>query len=55
VADSAGGHNAVIKLQAGGGLFAQRMVMRKPYDFAASERRTLQVAGLADAGNSASN
>lgn len=40
-ADAAGGHNAVIQLQAGGGLFAQRLVARKHYDLDGAKRRAL--------------
>jgi 4-hydroxybutyryl-CoA dehydratase/vinylacetyl-CoA-Delta-isomerase len=46
-ADTAGGHRAVIQLQAGGGLFAQRLVTRKHYDLAAAKRRALERTGLA--------
>jgi 4-hydroxybutyryl-CoA dehydratase / vinylacetyl-CoA-Delta-isomerase len=48
-ADTAGGHRAVIQLQAGGGLFAQRLVTRKHYDLAAAKRRALDRTGLASA------
>jgi len=41
-ADTWGGHNAVIQLQAGGGLHAQRLVTRKHYDLAAAKQRALQ-------------
>ena len=41
-ADTYGGHNAVIQLQAGGGLHAQRLVTRKHYDMAGAKRRALE-------------
>jgi 4-hydroxybutyryl-CoA dehydratase/vinylacetyl-CoA-Delta-isomerase len=50
-ADTWGGHNAVIQLQAGGGLHAQRLVTRKHYDLGAAKQRALQRTGLTNATN----
>ena len=35
-------------LQCGGGLYAQRLVARKNYDFEAARARALKAAGLED-------
>ena len=35
-------------LQAGGGLYAQRIVTRKFYDLAGAKRKALALAGLAE-------
>ena len=35
-------------IQAGGGLYAQRIVTRKHYDLDAAKQAALRVAGLAD-------
>ncbi|MCY3892280.1 MAG: hypothetical protein OXF65_03180 [Acidimicrobiaceae bacterium] len=48
-ADSYGGWKFVTNLQAGGGLYAQRIVTRKHYDLEAAKQKALAVAGLADA------
>ena len=42
----AGGWRAVTNIQAGGGLYAQRIVTRKHYDLDAAKERALLVAGL---------
>jgi 4-hydroxybutyryl-CoA dehydratase / vinylacetyl-CoA-Delta-isomerase len=47
-ADSFGGWKQVTNVQAGGGLYAQRIVTRKHYDLEAARYAALQVAGLAD-------
>jgi 4-hydroxybutyryl-CoA dehydratase/vinylacetyl-CoA-Delta-isomerase len=47
-ADSYGGWKFVTNLQAGGGLYAQRIVTRKHYDLDAAKRKALAVAGLAE-------
>jgi 4-hydroxybutyryl-CoA dehydratase/vinylacetyl-CoA-Delta-isomerase len=47
-ADSLGGWKAVTNIQAGGGLYAQRIVTRKHYDLDAAKRRALRAAGLAE-------
>ncbi len=47
-ADSYGGWQAVTNIQAGGGLYAQRIVTRRHYDLDGAKRRALAVAGLAD-------
>jgi 4-hydroxybutyryl-CoA dehydratase / vinylacetyl-CoA-Delta-isomerase len=46
-ADSYGGWSLVTNIQAGGGLYAQRIVTRKHYDLDAAKRAALAVAGLA--------
>jgi 4-hydroxybutyryl-CoA dehydratase/vinylacetyl-CoA-Delta-isomerase len=46
-ADSYGGWKQVTNVQAGGGLYAQRIVTRKHYDMDAAKHAALQVAGLA--------
>jgi 4-hydroxybutyryl-CoA dehydratase/vinylacetyl-CoA-Delta-isomerase len=48
-ADSYGGWRAVTNIQAGGGLYAQRIVTRKHYDLDRAKHLALQTAGLADA------
>jgi 4-hydroxybutyryl-CoA dehydratase/vinylacetyl-CoA-Delta-isomerase len=47
-ADTYGGWKAVTNIQAGGGLYAQRIVTRKHYDLDGAKERALRVAGLAD-------
>lgn len=47
-ADALGGWNAVTNLQAGGGLYAQRIVSRMHYDLEGAKRLALERAGLAD-------
>ena len=47
-ADAFGGWKAVTNVQAGGGLYAQRIVTRKHYDLAAAKRKALRAAGLED-------
>jgi 4-hydroxybutyryl-CoA dehydratase/vinylacetyl-CoA-Delta-isomerase len=47
-ADSYGGWKFVTNLQAGGGLYAQRIVTRKHYDLDGAKRKALRAAGLAD-------
>ena len=42
------GHNAVSTIQAGGGLYAQRVVTRSRYDMAKARRMALDKAGLDD-------
>ncbi|HZD24660.1 MAG TPA: 4-hydroxyphenylacetate 3-hydroxylase N-terminal domain-containing protein [Alphaproteobacteria bacterium] len=46
-ADAYGGWKLVTNLQAGGGLYAQRIVTRKHYDLDAAKQKALAVAGLA--------
>jgi 4-hydroxybutyryl-CoA dehydratase / vinylacetyl-CoA-Delta-isomerase len=46
-ADALGGWKAVTNIQAGGGLYAQRIVTRKHYDLDGAKHRALQAAGLA--------
>jgi 4-hydroxybutyryl-CoA dehydratase/vinylacetyl-CoA-Delta-isomerase len=48
-ADAYGGWKFVTNLQAGGGLYAQRIVTRKHYDLDAAKRKALAVAGLGEA------
>jgi 4-hydroxybutyryl-CoA dehydratase/vinylacetyl-CoA-Delta-isomerase len=45
-ADSLGGWKAVTNIQAGGGLYAQRIVTRKFYDLAGAKRKALAYAGI---------
>jgi 4-hydroxybutyryl-CoA dehydratase/vinylacetyl-CoA-Delta-isomerase len=45
-ADSYGGWRQVTNVQAGGGLYAQRIVTRKHYDLDAAKQAALQAAGL---------
>ncbi len=47
-ADAYGGWKAVTNIQAGGGLYAQRIVTRRHYDLDAAKRKALEVAGLAE-------
>ncbi|MGY1810975.1 4-hydroxyphenylacetate 3-hydroxylase N-terminal domain-containing protein [Blastococcus sp. SYSU D00669] len=47
-ADSFGGWKQVTNVQAGGGLYAQRIVTRKHYDMDAAKHAALRVAGLAE-------
>jgi len=47
-ADSLGGWKFVTNLQAGGGLYAQRIVTRKHYDIEAAKQKALHAAGLAE-------
>jgi 4-hydroxybutyryl-CoA dehydratase/vinylacetyl-CoA-Delta-isomerase len=47
-ADSYGGWQLVTTIQAGGGLYAQRIVTRKHYDLEGAKRAALAVAGLAE-------
>ncbi len=49
-ADSYGGWKFVTNLQAGGGLYAQRIVTRKHYDLEAAKRKALKTAGLSESG-----
>jgi 4-hydroxybutyryl-CoA dehydratase / vinylacetyl-CoA-Delta-isomerase len=44
-ADSLGGWNLVVALQAGGGLTAQRFMMNRTYDMAAARKAALKAAG----------
>jgi 4-hydroxybutyryl-CoA dehydratase / vinylacetyl-CoA-Delta-isomerase len=50
-ADALGGWRAVTNIQAGGGLYAQRIVTRKHYDLDRAKHLALQSAGLEDAGH----
>jgi 4-hydroxybutyryl-CoA dehydratase/vinylacetyl-CoA-Delta-isomerase len=45
-ADSLGGWNLVVALQAGGGLTAQRFMMNRTYDIAAAKGSALRAAGV---------
>jgi 4-hydroxybutyryl-CoA dehydratase/vinylacetyl-CoA-Delta-isomerase len=45
-ADALGGWKAVTNIQAGGGLYAQRIVTRKFYDLAGAKRKALAHAGI---------
>lgn len=47
-ADAFGGWKAVTAIQAGGGLYAQRIVTRKFYDLDRAKQLALQLSGLAD-------
>ena len=47
-ADAYGGWKFVTNLQAGGGLYAQRIVTRKHYDLDGAKRKALAVAGLSE-------
>jgi 4-hydroxybutyryl-CoA dehydratase/vinylacetyl-CoA-Delta-isomerase len=47
-ADSYGGWQQVTNIQAGGGLYAQRIVTRKHYDLNGAKRAALAVAGLTE-------
>ena len=46
-ADSLGGWNLVVALQAGGGLTAQRFMMNRTYDIAGARAAALKAAGAA--------
>jgi 4-hydroxybutyryl-CoA dehydratase/vinylacetyl-CoA-Delta-isomerase len=48
-ADAYGGWHIVTNIQSGGGLFAQRLVTRKHYDFARAKALGLRAAGLSGA------
>ncbi|HXN86216.1 MAG TPA: 4-hydroxyphenylacetate 3-hydroxylase C-terminal domain-containing protein, partial [Candidatus Binataceae bacterium] len=45
-ADSFGGWRAVTNVQAGGGLYAQRIVTRRHYDLEGAKKKALAAAGL---------
>ena len=45
-ADSYGGWKFVTNIQAGGGLYAQRIVTRKHYDLEGAKRKALRLAGM---------
>ena len=47
-ADAYGGWRQVTNVQAGGGLYAQRIVTRKHYDLEGAKQAALRVAGLLD-------
>ena len=47
-ADSFGGWNAVTNIQAGGGLYAQRLVSRLHYDMDRAKRTALETANMAE-------
>ena len=47
-ADAYGGWKFVTNLQAGGGLYAQRIVTRRHYDLDGAKQKALDVAGMAD-------
>jgi 4-hydroxybutyryl-CoA dehydratase/vinylacetyl-CoA-Delta-isomerase len=47
-ADSYGGWQQVTTIQAGGGLYAQRIVTRKHYDLEGAKQAARRVAGLTD-------
>lgn len=47
-ADSYGGWHLVTSIQAGGGLYAQRLVTRKHYDFDRARALAAEVAGVSD-------
>ena len=47
-ADAYGGWKFVTNLQAGGGLYAQRIVTRRHYDLDRAKQKALAVAGLID-------
>jgi aromatic ring hydroxylase len=47
-ADAYGGWKFVTNLQAGGGLYAQRIVTRRHYDLDGAKRKALSVAGLTE-------
>ncbi|TDC89811.1 4-hydroxyphenylacetate 3-hydroxylase N-terminal domain-containing protein [Actinomadura sp. 7K507] len=50
-ADSYGGWRQVTNVQAGGGLYAQRIVTRKHYDLDAARQAALEAAGMAAGGD----
>jgi 4-hydroxybutyryl-CoA dehydratase/vinylacetyl-CoA-Delta-isomerase len=45
-ADAYGGWKLVTNIQAGGGLFAQRIVARRHYDMDGAKRKALRLAGF---------
>jgi 4-hydroxybutyryl-CoA dehydratase/vinylacetyl-CoA-Delta-isomerase len=45
-ADAFGGWRAVTNVQAGGGLYAQRIVTRRHYDLDGAKKKALEAAGL---------
>ena len=47
-ADAYGGWKSVTNIQAGGGLYAQRIVTRRHYDLDGAKRKALEVAGLTE-------
>jgi 4-hydroxybutyryl-CoA dehydratase/vinylacetyl-CoA-Delta-isomerase len=47
-ADSYGGWKSVTNIQAGGGLYAQRIVTRRHYDLDGAKLKALQIAGLTE-------
>ena len=47
-ADAYGGWTAVTNIQAGGGLYAQRIVTRKHYDLERAKRMALAAAGMSE-------
>ena len=47
-ADAYGGWKFVTNLQAGGGLYAQRIVTRRHYDLDGAKRKALSLAGLTE-------
>ena len=47
-ADAYGGWKLVTNIQAGGGLFAQRIVTRRHYDMDGAKRKALHIAGIAE-------
>jgi 4-hydroxybutyryl-CoA dehydratase/vinylacetyl-CoA-Delta-isomerase len=51
-ADAYGGWKFVTNIQAGGGLYAQRIVTRRHYDLEGAKRKALRAAGLLEGGAS---
>jgi 4-hydroxybutyryl-CoA dehydratase/vinylacetyl-CoA-Delta-isomerase len=49
-ADSLGGWSAVTNIQAGGGLYAQRIVSRMQYDLESAKTQALQFANMSEYG-----
>jgi 4-hydroxybutyryl-CoA dehydratase/vinylacetyl-CoA-Delta-isomerase len=47
-ADAYGGWRCVTNIQAGGGLYAQRIVTRRHYDLDGAKRKALDAAGLTE-------
>mgnify|MGYP003556158672 FL=1 len=47
-ADAYGGWKLVTNIQAGGGLYAQRIVTRRHYDLDGAKRKALHVAGMSE-------
>ena len=47
-ADTYGGWRAVTNIQAGGGLYAQRIVTRRHYDLDGAKQKALGVAGISE-------